>query len=169
VKTLQHPDNTTLSAWCDGEIDADLARELRQHLSSCARCSAEVEGFRGVRRSLRELSRPTPPDELQYRLRIALAAQRAGEHQGLAPWWRRSRWLFYPSALAGAGGWVLAVVFLLVSSVPVRGFEDGGTARKRSEEWRRLERYEALLDAQPPAGARVEVPARPGSSRGGIR
>ena len=144
-----HPDTTELSTWCDGELAHAPAREVRSHLAECATCAAAVEGLRDVRRglrALRELERPVPPDELQFRLRIALAAERADARRAPLPWWRRTRWLFYPSAVAGATSWVLVVAVVLLHSVPVRGFDDGGQARKQSEEWRRLDRYEALLD-----------------------
>jgi hypothetical protein len=64
----------------------------------------------------------------------------------------------------------MAALLLVLHSVPVRGFDDGAAARRRSETWQRLESYEALLSldgqvipashASPVATARLERAVR---------
>jgi hypothetical protein len=101
------------------------------------------------------------------RRRVAKAADRVatgGHGLGWLGWWRR----LFPPALAGAGTWGMAVLLLVLHSVPVRGFDDGAAARRRSETWQRLERYEALLSLDGDA-ARSGRSARSGDSAASSR
>ena len=73
------------SAFVDGALgDADRERMLR-HLAACARCRAEVDELRGIRKLLNQSAsdRPAAPGDLSMRL-ISIAGAEAGE-----PLWTR--------------------------------------------------------------------------------
>ncbi len=141
-----HLSSAVLSGHLDGETTAAEAWAVTEHLRDCAACRARQSMLAEARDALRRLPRrAASPVALQGRLRVSLAASRAGAEQE-----RRSAWSWLcPPAMAGAGTWFLAVLLLVLYSAPVRGFEDGGAARRRVEAWQKLESYEALLALEP--------------------
>ena len=83
-----------LNAWIDGELDADAARAVETHLSTCGRCRAEADALRAVSRLVHQRApRLAAPDVLRERVR-RLAAE-APPARRSAP---RPRWL--PAAAA---------------------------------------------------------------------
>ena len=85
-----------LNAWIDGELDADAARAVETHLSTCGRCRAEADALRAVSRLVHQRApRLAAPDVLRERVR-RLAAE-APPARRSAP---RPRWL--PAAAAAA-------------------------------------------------------------------
>jgi anti-sigma factor RsiW len=49
-----------LSAYMDGEVDAELHRQIDSHLEHCPECRVELEGFGGVDSLIRDLPRYSP-------------------------------------------------------------------------------------------------------------
>jgi hypothetical protein len=87
------------SAFVDGALsDADRELMLR-HLVACARCRAEVEELRGIRKLLNQSgsSRPAAPGDLSMRL-VSIAGSEAGE-----PLWTRPFRRSHPARGFGAG------------------------------------------------------------------
>src|SRR4051794_17309988 len=85
----------SLSAYVDGELPADPAAAVAEHLASCAACSAEYETMLETVGLLRtQLRRYTAPDVLRARVRAALAAMPSapvGEDAAPLPLPRRAR------------------------------------------------------------------------------
>lgn len=159
-----HLSLSVLSAELDGELADSVSLAAAEHLRDCAACRQRQGRLEEARSALRSLPRrSSSPVALQGRLRVSLAAQRAAQRASagreLPPFWRR----LGPSAMAGAGTWFLALLLLLLYSAPVRGFEDAGELRRRSETWQRLERFEALLALEPGS------PAQPAGLSGNAR
>ncbi len=50
------PSERTLRSWMDGELEADLAREVAAHLSACGSCAARVREDRAIGDALRAAS-----------------------------------------------------------------------------------------------------------------
>jgi anti-sigma factor RsiW len=68
-----------LSAYVDSELPADTARSVADHLTSCARCSADYETLLDTVSALRAgLTRHTAPDVLRARIRGTIAAEPLG-------------------------------------------------------------------------------------------
>jgi hypothetical protein len=63
-----HPNEEALSAWLDGEVASDEARELRVHLGGCAFCRARLEDLADVGAVLAPLRAVAPPATLRERL-----------------------------------------------------------------------------------------------------
>lgn len=53
-----------LSAYCDGQLSAELASQLHDHVSTCSDCSAEVASFGRLSRLIIESNVPAPPTGL---------------------------------------------------------------------------------------------------------
>lgn len=93
-----------LSGLLDDELSEEDALDVTRHVSSCARCMAELEEIRSARAALRGLPRVDPPPELFPAARRA--AVRAGGQQ-------RRRWGVIAAAAltvvaAGVGAWATA-------------------------------------------------------------
>ena len=58
----------TLQRYLDGEIDAEWASRVRDHLEDCRRCGLEADTYRALKANL-ESRGPAVPDELVTRLR----------------------------------------------------------------------------------------------------
>jgi anti-sigma factor (TIGR02949 family) len=75
-----------LSAYVDGELAADRAAEIADHLTSCASCSAEYQTLLETVAALRsELEPYVAPDTLRARIRSAVAATPAEVGSDAAP------------------------------------------------------------------------------------
>ena len=53
-----------LQSYLDGEVDADTAKEVAEHLNSCTDCDAESAVYRNIKASLAESAEPVDPDVL---------------------------------------------------------------------------------------------------------
>jgi anti-sigma factor RsiW len=70
-----HSTHEALSAYVDGELTPDRAREVAEHLTTCMQCSAEYETLLATIAALRaNLERYQAPDVLRARVRTAIAA-----------------------------------------------------------------------------------------------
>jgi anti-sigma factor RsiW len=64
-----------LSAYFDGELDAQASRSMETHLTSCADCRDTLDKFKALRGALTALSRPpgrtrSVLDELRRKLEL---------------------------------------------------------------------------------------------------
>ena len=94
------PTRATLGAYVDGELPADDAATIADHLTTCAHCSAEYQTVLDTIALTRsQLERFTAPDVLRARIRAAVAmmpaeqepAPERGTHRRVARGW--SRWV----------------------------------------------------------------------------
>ena len=70
-----HSTPEALSAYIDGELTPDRAREVAEHLTGCGQCSSEYETLLATVAALRANLEPyTAPDVLRARVRTAIAA-----------------------------------------------------------------------------------------------
>lgn len=51
-----------LQAYLDGEVDAETARKVAEHLDQCSMCDDESAVFRNIKQSLAARSEPVDPD-----------------------------------------------------------------------------------------------------------
>src|SRR5690348_3006065 len=82
---VNHTTSEALSAYIDAELTPDRAREVAEHLTTCAQCSSEYETLLATVAALRaNLERYDAPDVLRARVRTAIAAAPAvaGEQPG---------------------------------------------------------------------------------------
>src|SRR5689334_1112262 len=111
-----------LSAYLDGELDPAARQTIARHLEECARCRADVEGQRRVKRFLAPgaaLAPPVPAD-LAGRVRTRAFAGTAPPAPRLRlPVWRPSRrW-----AIAGALVVIVLVLALGLGTVALQLFD----------------------------------------------
>lgn len=107
-----------LTAWVDGALPAKREDQIRQHVTTCARCRAEAESIRAaVEAQQRTLSRAisvgdVDPELLWMRLQRTRASSAATNAQRWwsAPW----GWAFRPVAVLGAALTVAAIVLFWV-------------------------------------------------------
>jgi anti-sigma factor RsiW len=74
------PNPATLGAYLDGELPAERAGEIREHVTTCPRCSAEVAELARMQRSLRvarERFAPTPEFRRKIQQQIAAPKRRS--------------------------------------------------------------------------------------------
>jgi len=101
-----HMTPEALSAYIDGELTPDRAREVAEHLTMCTPCSAEYETLLATVAALRaNLERYDAPDVLRARVRTAIAATPsvavAGADSGATTAQRRRAW-GWPVGIAAA-------------------------------------------------------------------
>ena len=117
-----------LSAYLDGELDPATRQTIARHLEECARCRADVEGQRQVKRFLAPGAALAPPVPAGLAGRV-----RAGAFAGAAPparrfglpAWRPSRrW-----TMAGALAVVVLVLALGLGTVALNLFDRSQAAR----------------------------------------
>lgn len=71
-----------LDLYVDGELSAESAEEMREHLKGCAPCAKAEAGLRRLRSSLKRIvNRHRPPRELE---RAVLTSLRQGGRAGVA-------------------------------------------------------------------------------------
>lgn len=167
-----------LSAWIDGELDAEREAEVREHASGCVRCAARVDALRAVDARLRAAAaRPIDPARLA-RLRERIAGAQSGAREPIArrapP--RRTRWILPAAAAAAAAAFAALVVpSLLERSRPPLELAGRAAAPEPAleiarppepaalEEFAALAREGAPLGASAPREAGAEQAPAPGS------
>ncbi len=104
------------SNYLDGALSGVEMKAVAEHLTSCAGCSAEFEGWRAMQDALYRLGPAKAPDDLALRLRVAVSRERARTPRNwLAD--LRVRWenTIRPLTLQVSAGFVSSV--LLVGTV----------------------------------------------------
>ena len=101
-----HTTSEALSAYIDGELTPDGAREVAEHLTTCAQCSMEYETLLATVAALRaNLERYEAPDVVRARVRTAIAATPSvadeGRERPKAPTRGRRHW-GWPAGVAAA-------------------------------------------------------------------
>jgi len=117
-----------LPGYLDGALpersDTELHAEIGSHLEMCASCRGELERYQRLQRMMSVASRPAPPPELQFRIRLAIANERV--FGGFSGRLRQAKDrlnlvlknMFEPLALPAAGGVLVALlVFAVVYQV----------------------------------------------------
>lgn len=66
--------NRLISAYLDSELTGHEMLTVRDHLSSCPNCQAELEGLKELKVMLRSAKAVTPNPELQAKIRRAVTA-----------------------------------------------------------------------------------------------
>jgi anti-sigma factor RsiW len=74
-----------LSPYLDGELSAEERRAVAAHIEGCRSCSAQVDDFRRIGRTLAEAGREPTPKALALRVRANLAREAEGEESRIAP------------------------------------------------------------------------------------
>lgn len=62
---MRHP-SSLISAFLDGELSATESSQLHSHLSSCGKCSAELQDVQRVRSAIRSLPVLDLPPDLMF-------------------------------------------------------------------------------------------------------
>jgi anti-sigma factor RsiW len=73
-----------LSPYLDGELSAEERRAVAAHVEGCRSCSAQVDDFRRIGRTLAEAGREPTPKALALRVRANLAREAEGEEGRIA-------------------------------------------------------------------------------------
>lgn len=97
---MQHPDEGTLHAWLDGELDARHAADIEAHVAQCAACSATVAEAREFRSTSDRLIEVLQPEPARAPVRAPAARPDVA---------RRPRWKLWIAPLAAAAVLVLVV------------------------------------------------------------
>src|SRR6266700_2333510 len=109
--------NKELSAYCHGELSAEEARRVAEHLIGCNRCRPEFEEIKFGVKLAERLPQVTAPDSLWADLQVRLTEQSQRSEAGaMAPTWRRLTPVFLLQSrfVAGAAVVVLAISLGLV-------------------------------------------------------
>lgn len=132
-----------LSAYLDNELDGASVQELREHLKSCADCTARLAAYNRLRAGIRALPRHAPPTKLREVVfsRATPAYRRRARYMGFA------RHLLAASAFAVT---VAAAVF--VASVAV--------AHSRASSLGNLSLAPRVVSVQPRSGTVDWAPSR---------
>jgi len=100
----------TLSAWVDGELDAERTEEVRRHVSGCEACTAQVQRLRAVRDAVQTGTVPSAPASFVSDVRDQVdhegggtSARDAGSTLSTGP----SRQDTEGTATAGTGRWMV--------------------------------------------------------------
>ena len=64
----QHLDDGTFQSYLEGELDREVRAGIEAHFASCARCSAQLEGWCMLLEELEELSDLQPSLEFGNRV-----------------------------------------------------------------------------------------------------
>ncbi len=95
-----HRELEQLSAYVDGELDADARARLEEHLPGCAECRTTLDALRATVTELRALDEPAPSQHESWALRAAIARAKA----------RPARWGRAAVALGGVAAVVIGFV-----------------------------------------------------------
>lgn len=98
---MQHPDEGTLHAWLDGELEARHAADIEAHVAQCAVCSAAVAEARGFRSTSDRLIEVLQPEPARAPMRTPAARTDVAR--------RGPRWKLWIAPLAAAAVLVLVV------------------------------------------------------------
>lgn len=66
------------SEYMEGDLSDGEAREVREHLDSCVECREAFERFKDSVDSLRSLSRVSPPQDLEQKIKKRIRARSRG-------------------------------------------------------------------------------------------
>src|SRR5437764_11454560 len=72
-----------VSAYHDGQLDAERARQVEVHLAACPACAAELEGLRRLSRALAGWQAPQMPEEVLGRLHEAVTGEVVAAERGV--------------------------------------------------------------------------------------
>jgi len=98
------------SAYLDGAVSGKKMAAISQHLELCNDCEREFSAWRNMQTALADLGPALPPERLQSRLRLAVAAERErSTHLPLLSRWTE---IFAPLAYRAAGALALAMVLV---------------------------------------------------------
>ena len=75
-----HQVGAVLQEFLDGDIDAERARRIEEHLEECRRCGLEAETYERIKETL-AAQRPDVPEESLQRLREFGEGLARGEEQ----------------------------------------------------------------------------------------
>lgn len=111
---MNHPDDLTLQAWHDGELDDARREETAAHVASCAQCEGKTRALQGLSRAVSawEDAAPALPDDFADLLLAKVEKERpaapvAAPQREPARVIPMRRW-FYPALAAAAAG-IIAV------------------------------------------------------------
>lgn len=96
-----------LSAYCNGELPTERAREVAEHIISCARCRVQADEIKLGMKLAHQLPLEIAPDDLWSKIESALEQQPTKNI--LTPPYRRA-WFLRPQFAAIAAGVVAAVL-----------------------------------------------------------
>jgi anti-sigma factor RsiW len=116
---MTHPDAQRLAAFHDGELDANVVRELELHLAKCAQCRQELDSLRALGKAMRAAApQHRAPAALRQRLQVAL--------DQLAPPRSQRRPTYWWGVLTGGVGTAAtaALALLVWLQVPTGGLPD---------------------------------------------
>lgn len=143
VLRLVHAEPDLLSAYLDGELTAEEARAVEEHVEVCPPCRAELDGLAGVVGTLRRLERQAPPPVLAGLVtrRVAVEDRPVGLVARLEA--ALERWNVDPGTVVTFGVVVaLAAMLALLGS----GLEESARRRAASEaEWSGLHLVTAVI------------------------
>lgn len=98
-----------LSAWADGELRAEEARDAETHLAACAGCAEHTKEFRGIQGILCKTDLLVPSSDFDAKLWDRIAEESVAVQASRGPAWRR--WLIpataATSSLAFAAYWAI--------------------------------------------------------------
>jgi anti-sigma factor RsiW len=128
---MKHPDIIErLSALLDGELDAESAQDVENHLAACAECRDAAEDLNRILTAAREMPPAPPRQDLWPAIAARLdhpaeATVELGSSD--ASWWRRRLVLSWPQALGAAAA--VAAVTVATAFWVTRGPETSGTTQ----------------------------------------
>lgn len=107
-------DRKALAAYLDGELPAEQARRLQEHLRGCPECAAEVAAMVAMRRAIKPAAtRFAPSAEFRRKVQGQIATKRSVG----------SRWI-WPVAVAALAVMILAVVWTSQSAMRKEAFRE---------------------------------------------
>lgn len=107
-------DRGRLAAYLDGEIGADEAKSLQEHIRTCPDCAAEIAAMVSLRRAMKPAgSRFTPSAQLRQKVQAQIAPRRRAN----------VRWL-WPVAAVAVALMIVALVWTRQSSLRSETFRE---------------------------------------------
>jgi hypothetical protein len=152
-----HPDDETLSAELDGDLEPQRAEALRAHLAECATCRDRRAQLAAVVAGLAELGRVEPERDLWPAIAAGRPAPRRGWRERLRRWW------LAPAAAAVGAAAALLLVWWLGGPAAPEGGGPAGPGRALAEVQQAEQTYaraiasleSALAEQQPMADPAV--------------
>jgi len=106
-----HPAEEKLSAFLDGDLAADEAGQIRQHLEECPQCRQNLDDFRQLKTQLSVLAKVQAPESLWQKVRLSLSEQQPIQNSSGWRRWNFWGWTLSLAATAAGLAW-LAFIFL---------------------------------------------------------
>ncbi|MGW8267324.1 MAG: anti-sigma factor family protein [Longimicrobiales bacterium] len=130
-----------LPEWTLGALDAEVAEEVRKHLSACPDCAEEEEVLRALM-----ASRPEPPADLEARIQARVRDEFRGSgvgkvpsgDAGVIPLFRPSRW---------APAWALSAAAVVILSLGIGVIWSGGEGPETFQDPDRVAAEEPLPES----------------------